>query len=306
MSKPNYLIDMHCHTTRSDGNDEPRELVHKAQALGMKVVAITDHDVVPPAEVFQGGVKVVKGMEISCDTNVEDVHIVALGCDWNMTQFGQLTDAVEASKLEAYKRLTEVLCDNGIRVEWSELLENRKPEDIEKKHIFELMAKKGYTSSWQEAKLLVIGNPILNVKREKPDPVEVLDIVHSAGGIAILAHPYLIDERVSVHGKVITREDYIDRLIDNRLDGIEVCYPYDKTSYKGTKSNEQIWAEVESKYKDAVRVLSGGSDYHADEKKGVTNPRGLGECGIEEEYFAGNEILRKLIDMEATVESLFN
>ena len=94
--KPNYLCDLHSHTTRSDGNDTPKEFLDTAAALGMKVVAITDHDVLPPEKIEVGGLmvdveryaqkkgmKVLKGIEFSCETEVEDVHLVAFGCDYS-------------------------------------------------------------------------------------------------------------------------------------------------------------------------------------------------------------------------------
>ncbi|MFQ8897944.1 MAG: PHP domain-containing protein [[Clostridium] scindens] len=92
MKKPNYTIDLHCHTNRSDGADTPKELVDQAAEAGMKVIAITDHDI-RPVKTIDGmdaveyaaskGVVLLRGIEISCQTTVEDCHIVCFGCDWN-------------------------------------------------------------------------------------------------------------------------------------------------------------------------------------------------------------------------------
>ena len=76
----------------------------------------------------------------------------------------------------------------------------------------------------------------------------------------ILAHPYLIAEPVNWQGKPITRKAYIDELIDAGLDGIEVRYTYDKTSYRGCQSKDEIAEEVRLLYGDRVAILSGGSD----------------------------------------------
>ena len=101
-----------------------------------------------------------------------------------------------------------------------------------------------------------------------------------------IAHPYLIDEEVDsrIIGKM-SRDSYINSLIDSRLDGIESCYTYSKTTYKGDKSNEEIKKEIEDKYNGKVKFFTGGSDYHNDGKKGVENPRYLGEAGISLEEF---------------------
>lgn len=304
---------MHCHTTRSDGNDSPLELIDRAAELGMKIIAITDHDVRPPEKVrlpngeemeivaygLEKGLHVIRGTEISCETEVEDVHITLYGCNWESPVFSDLENRIKQSKIEGYQKLVKVLHSNGIQITWDEVLQNgevtRKSEEVQKKHIFDLIARKGYTKTWSDAKLLVRDNPNYNVKRIKPDPVEVIKTAHQAGGIAILAHPYLIDEQVMPGEREISRDEYINYLINHGLDGIEASYTYDKTTYKGTQSKEEIIREVLSKYEKKVDIISGGSDYHADGKKGVKSPRQIGECGIEPEYFYSNQKLKQLI-----------
>src|SRR5690606_38944196 len=108
------------------------------------------------------------------------------------------------SKSEAYKKLCDVLTENGMPVDYeNEILkytdENgdvrfRNPDEVERKHIFETMAKKGYAPTWKEAKILVRDNPVLNVRREKINPYDAIKLIKACGGAAVLAHPYLIDE----------------------------------------------------------------------------------------------------------------
>jgi 3',5'-nucleoside bisphosphate phosphatase len=157
----------------------------------------------------------------------------------------------------------------------------RNPDDVQRKHVFEAMAAKGYAPSWSEAKITVQGDPELNVKRRKIDPHAAVALIHRCGGVAILAHPYLIEELVwPGGGTVLARAAYIDRLIEAGLDGIEASYTYNKTSYKGTMTPEQIEQEIRALYTKRVRFISGGSDYHADHKKGIKNARKLGERGV--------------------------
>jgi predicted metal-dependent phosphoesterase TrpH len=311
MNKGCFEVDLHAHTTRSDGNDTPLELLENAAACGLKVVAITDHDVLPPEEIEQNGVSrtlaevaaslgigVLRGIEVSCDTHVDDVHIVGFGCDWQSPAIQWLPELAVTSKTLSYKALVEKLCAAGMTLlRWEELLEGgRTAEEIQKKHIFELIASKGYAPSWQAAKIMVRDNPDYDVKREKPDPVETVRSLHEAGGIAILAHPYLIDEAVSLSGASVSRDAYIRRLIEAGLDGIETRYTYDKTSYKGTMSPDAICQEVEARYGKSVSFLSGGSDYHADQKKGVANARQLGDAGIFLDYFLQQPVLSNLCE----------
>ncbi len=312
MMKTKYLCDMHTHTIRSDGNDTPCELIDIAAALGLKALVLSDHDIRPPSTIDVSGQKIdpvkyaaekglifIPGIEFSCDTLNDDVHIVGMGCDFDIPDFTEAEHQAELSKVNGYRRLTEVLCENGIFVTWDDILHGgnreKKPEEVQRKHIFEEIAKKGYSASWSDAKLLVRDNPVYNVKREKIDPLIAVGIIHRSGGLAILAHPFLIDEIVQVDGENMSRAEYIDRLIHAGLDGIEACYPYDKTSYKGVLSNEQLEEIVIREYGNRVAILSGGSDYHDDAKKGTVKARQLGESGISWEYFSSHPLFKRFL-----------
>lgn len=303
---PNYLCDLHCHTDRSDGCDSPLQLIHRASEMGMKIIAVTDHDTVPPQSVTWNneelnivryaetcGVKLVRGTEISCDTFVDDVHVLGYGCRWEDPFFSEMEAFVIRTKMDGYQKFIQRLNELNMMISWEDVI-SYSQNNIQKKLIFELMAKKGYFESWREAKMWVNGNPNLEIRREKPDPHDVIRAIHKSGGIAVLAHPHLINEQVSPNGRPISRDAYMQGLISSGLDGIEANYTYDKTSYKGQLTKEQIFQEVTAKYAHAVGVLTGGSDFHADEKKGTENPRQLGECGIDPEYFYTNSLLKGL------------
>ena len=368
---PVYPVDLHCHSTRSDGADTPQELIDHAAALGMKVIAITDHDIRPPRTITIGGTGesvdaadyarskglcLLRGIEISCETTAEDCHIVCLGCDWEDPFFDALERSVVESKTGSYRELVRRLNEDGMKMTWEEVLENGGnpvcEDQVQKKMIFELIARKGYCKDWSAAKLMVKNTPAYQILRKKPDPVDVIREVHRCGGIAIMAHPYLVNEPVCLPRTagaaapagdtqsplgmsleipaemsseklsetpaeipseisaempskipaenqdevIMDRAAYIDRLIVAGLDGIEACYSYAKTSYGGNLTQEQIECEVRERYTGRVALLSGGSDYHADFKKGVKpeKARVIGECGIIMEYFEKNELLRRI------------
>lgn len=309
MIQSGYECDLHTHTTRSDGADTPEEVIQQAYRRGVKILALTDHDIVPrDSYIDEEGkekslreyaaahnVKLLLGTEISCDTDVDDVHIICLGCDWSDSWFQKMEESVATSRVEGYKELVERLSADGMEITWEQVLENRgqpiEEQHVLKKMIFELMAEKGYTKDWSEAKLLVKNTKKYQVKRKKPDPKEVIAAVHRTGGIAILAHPFLISDIVMMDGEMRTRKAYIDALAEAGLDGIEACYTYDKTSYDGKMTKEEIETYIKENYTEKLKIISGGSDYHADQKKGGSNPRYVGECGITEAYFYGNELL---------------
>lgn len=284
-----YECDLHCHTTNSDGNDTPFELVDNAVAAGLKVLGLVDHDVLPPGPEIEEyaekkGLKLVRGYEFSCDTRVDDVHICGYKLDWGSPQLLAEVEAAAGSKSDAYYQLTVLLTENGMPVDWERdiLAGIRTPDEVQRKHIFEAMAARGYAASWSDAKVLVRDNPLFNVRRRKIDPLDAIGLIHDCGGIAILAHPYLIDEQP---GDGRSRSEYIDCLIANGLDGIEASYTYDKTSYTGKLTPEEIECAVRRNYHGRIRYFSGGSDYHADHKKGTVNARRIGERGITMEEF---------------------
>ncbi len=313
-----YPVDLHSHTTRSDGSDTPREFIDRAASFGMKIIVNTDHDIRPAETIIpegtrdevsildyaaSKGMRLLRGIEISCETTAEDCHIVCFGCDWNDPFFDELEQSVILSKTESYKVLTERLTQAGMPVSWEEVLDNNgnpvTEDHVQKKMIFELMARKGYTRDWSEAKLMVKNDPALQTERRKPDPCHVIREVHRCGGIAIMAHPYLVNEPVCLPGEKLTREAYIERLIEAGLDGIEARYTYDKTSYGGDLTKEEIEAAVREKYAHRLKIISGGSDYHADFKKGVRNPRMIGEAGLTMEEFMSNPLLVEILEKNA-------
>lgn len=307
---PKYECDLHCHTNRSDGNDSPKEFILKAGLIKMKAVAITDHDITPPLFVEDNDgrkiptedfakkqdVELILGYEFSCDTDVDDVHIIGYKCDWKNKEIINESIKAKNSKATAYRKLCETLSRHGYEIDFElDILQytdengrihKRIPEKVEKKQIFEAMAIKGFAPSWQAAKLMVKDSPVFNIKRRKINPCEAIRIIKEAGGLAVLAHPYLINETVDskITGKT-TRECYINKLIKAGLDGIESVYTYNKTSYKGHMSPAEIQNEVERLFKGKVRFFTGGSDYHNDGKKGIKNPRLIGEAGISHREF---------------------
>ena len=311
MSMAPFECELHSHTICSDGNDTPYELIENASARGIRVLALTDHDVIPPEEITlpsgecrnfeayaaERGICLLRGIEISCETQVEDVHLVGLGCDWTHPGFAQMTEDIVRSKEDAYAETIRRLNERGYSMTLDEVLtvgDTKIPlAELQKKRIFDVMARKGYTKDWSEAKLLVRDDPYFSVKRKKPAVLDMISLVHKAGGIAIIAHPYLIDEMIQWQGERVERWTLLNALIDAGLDGMEVRYTYDKTICKDKRPREEIWDEVRGRIADRV-FASGGSDYHNDAKKGAKNPRELGECGLTMEEFLNTSKLAAL------------
>ena len=165
------FADLHAHSTASDGLDTPRELIDSAAGVeGLRVLALTDHDVLPPKAIDVDGVKMdpveyakdkgillLPGIEISCDTEVDDVHIVGLFCDFGNEALQKIEVDARQSKIDGYKKLCELLCARGMDVSWAYVCQaaQKNPEEIQRKHIFECIAQKGYAPDWKTAKIMV-------------------------------------------------------------------------------------------------------------------------------------------------------
>ena len=289
MEKAMYPFDLHCHSVRSDGGDTYAELCAVASARGVAAFVVADHDVMPDLHPMgedlisfgqKRGAYILPAIEFSCDTNVPDVHVVGIGCDFADASFHEFELEMARSKMGGYKKIVELLAEDGMPITWDDVL-HQNGMDIDElalqgKHIFNAIANCGGAEDWSAAKKMIQTTPrYAAIKREKIDPCKAIEMVRSAGGFAILAHPHLIGE--NPRGQ--TRAQYIERLIDAGLQGIEAAYPYDKTSYRGTSTPLAIEKEIRETY-GARLFISGGSDYHNDAKSGSKNPRMMGEKGV--------------------------
>ena len=158
-----YPVDLHSHSTRSDGSDSPQELIEHAAAVGVRILGLTDHDIRPPQMIrlstgedvdivkyaARRGVTLIRGIEISCETAAEDCHIVCFGCNWGDAYFDWLEEFVSQSRIGSYKELVERLADDGMTITWEEVLDNGgipvREGRVQKKMVFELLARRGFT-----------------------------------------------------------------------------------------------------------------------------------------------------------------
>ncbi|HHX77879.1 MAG TPA: PHP domain-containing protein [Firmicutes bacterium] len=212
--------DLHIHTTASDGELGPEEVLQLAAATNLKAVAITDHDSVEAVKASAAAgarrhVLVVPGVEISCDYMDEEVHL--LGYYINPADKG-LTSVLERLRESRYcrmRKMVEEAVSSGIEIgeaEKQSLLKNPAPGRL---HLAKLLVKKGFATSIKEAffKYLDKGKPFY-VERFKLTPAEIIQMIMNAGGVPVLAHPGLLKDK-----------KIIDATIAAGVKGIEVYYP---------------------------------------------------------------------------------
>ena len=243
-------VDLHIHTTASDGKCTPAEIVRKAAELGLEVIAITDHDTVEgiPAALETAinypALRVIPGVELSTDIPKGEIHILGYFIDYTDGEFRSSLEAMRSSRIERARKMIENLSKLGIRLEWRRVQEIAGGGALGRPHIAQAMLEKGYISSLQDAFRNYIGHggPAY-VERDKLTPVEAVKLILKADGLPVLAHPLTAGD---VEGTIV-------ELKAVGLVGMEVYY----ASY----SFEDLNPLLGLAYKHGL-IATGGTDYH--------------------------------------------
>lgn len=271
-------VDLHCHTTASDGLLTPWELVKSAADIGLKAIAITDHDTISGWEEAEKagkifGVEIIKGVELNTDWSGVEVHILGYEIDPSKTVLqDKLRELREARQIRIFKMIKK-LQELGIPISKSEVEEGSRGESIGRPHIAQILVEKGIVSSQGEAfdRFLVPGAPAF-VPRMKITPEEGIRLIRQGGGVAVLAHP-------GIHSV----EKGLPQWIKAGLQGIEVSHS------EHSPAQEKKYKELAKKY---GLLMTGGSDFHGEDRKpGVS----LGKWGTSYNVV---EELKKLAQMQ--------
>lgn len=267
-----HIIDLHTHTRFSDGSATPTELVFAAANEGAAAIAITDHDTVDGlAEgrdaASKAEIEFVNGIEISADYGPGTMHILGYCIDDRsetlIAAIARLKAAREQRNPEIARRLQQL----GLDITMEEAAAVAGSKVVGRPHFARLLVEKGYVSTIQEAfdKLLAKGAPAY-VEKQRLSPSDSVSLIHSAGGAAVLAHPYQL--KLSSHREI---EDTIVWLVGLGLDGIEAIYsrhsPEQRTEYADLAAKHGL-------------LITGGSDYHGRYKPDINVVRGLGDLAV--------------------------
>lgn len=217
-------IDLHSHTTVSDGTDTPAELLALARRLGLDVLAVTDHDTfdhLPAARAAAAreGIQFVPGMELSCELDGASVHLLAYGMDPENPALLAAMALIRAGRTERLPRMVAKLTELGVPVTEAEVLAQvGDAPAIGRPHIADALVARGHVASRAEAfeRLLADDGPAY-VERYHPDVRTGIDLVHGAGGVAVIAHPW---GRSSA--RVLTEVVLAGLVTEHDLDGFEV------------------------------------------------------------------------------------
>lgn len=263
--------DLHTHTIFSDGSYSPEELVAAAKTIGLHYLGITDHDTVDGVrhlyenELYPDrSLNIIPGIELSANHPERDVHIVGYNIDIYNEALSEMIDKIIEARWERFSAIIKILQDKKYNIREADVLKTAgTSRSIGRSHIARTLVKVGAFRSVREAfeKMLGKGNPAY-VPRYLPEVDEVIEVIHQAGGLAVLAHPKLVGDDKLVEG------------LCSKIDGLEVYYPCHKPE------------EVQYYFFLAQRfnlLIAGGSDFHGTASRFVKE---LGDFTISDELAA--------------------
>jgi predicted metal-dependent phosphoesterase TrpH len=245
-------VDLHSHTSCSDGRLAPRDLIRLAKEQGVHVLAVTDHDSVEalPECLEEGrvqGVRVIPGIEMSSRFEGHDVHVLGLGLNHQAPSLLKKLGELQASRRARVGLICEKLKTLGIALEPSEVLAEAGGKSVGRKHVARAMVKKGLVGSIDEAfnKYLGQGSPA-NVPANEMTPADAAWLVLDHGGLPSLAHPGFLEDPAIV-----------ERILDSApIRAIEVYHRY--------RSATRHLRFLEVARRRNLKI-TGGSDFHGDE-----------------------------------------
>jgi len=243
-------VDLHVHSTASDGRFSPAEIVRQAAGRGLSVIALTDHDSVEgiPAALEEAAkypdLRVIPGVEISTEVSSGEVHILGYFVDYKSPGLLTKLERMRNSRLERAQKIVAKLGQLGINIDWPRVQEIAAGGTVGRPHIAQAMLEKAYIGSMKEAFTTYIGHDRpAYVTREKMTQVESVRLILQADGLPVLAHPSTVNDP----------ESLVSELKPEGLAGME-CY------YDGyTQEEINTLLKVAGKY---GLVATGGSDYH--------------------------------------------
>ena len=264
------MIDLHCHSTFSDGAKTPAELIDIALAKGLHGLALTDHDTTAGCASFLAagegkGIELVPGTELSVDCEKGNMHMLGYWMDPSNQPLNDAMAWVRDGRDTRNRAIFKKLLDLGFDLTWEEIAVRVAADGVMgRPHFAQTLVDKGYAKDWNDAfdRFLGNGKPAY-VERERLNAEKAIELIRAAGGVAVLAHPFTL-----YLGKE-SMDALIGKLKDQGLSGMECYY----SEHSAEQSAEYL--ALAKKYD---LVPTGGSDYHG--KPGCDLELGTGFGGL--------------------------
>jgi predicted metal-dependent phosphoesterase TrpH len=251
-------VDLHIHTTCSDGVYTPIQVVNKAKAAGLNIISITDHDNLAGIEAAvefgkQVDVEVIPGVEISTDIEDKEVHLLGYFIDIYHDEFQKYLSFFRQERFNRACRIVKKLNNLGISISIDNVISKAKNGAVGRPHIAQALLEAGYVNNFYEAFDKFIGNHCPAFERKiHVSPQSALKLISDAGGLSFVAHPGYISEK------------FLISLIRFGIDGIEVIHP------SHNQSQVNYYRGITNEY---CLLASGGSDFHGGKRDDEQNLR---------------------------------
>lgn len=249
--------DLHIHTTCSDGQLSPQEVIQLAIQKKLKSIAITDHDTFEAYEIakdlaVENDIELIPGVEVTTTFHGREAHILAYYFETDTNYFADFLAKQKRSRADRIKNIVRTLQADKIDIEYAEVWATADGGNLGRPHIAKILIEKGYVSNFNQAFELYLSNEKLgDIKNDYPTAEEAIQMIKNVGGAAILAHP----------GRLYS-DDEIDEFIEMGIDGLECIHP--SHNWRRQKYYTDL-CEKKSLLK------TGGSDYHGGFETGHTN-----------------------------------
>jgi 3',5'-nucleoside bisphosphate phosphatase len=268
------VIDLHAHSTASDGSIAPAALMALAARQKLSAVALTDHDTIEGltearAAAAEVGVRLVQGCELSCEVGSATMHLlVYFLADGPGPLQDRLAD-LQAARADRNRRIVDVLQGHGLDVTLDEILLEAGGGSIGRPHVAGVLLRKGYVASVQEAFDVWLGNgKPAYLDRDRLLPAEAIALAHASGAVAVLAHP------TSLGFEGAELEQFVAGLAAEGLDGVECEYG---------RYAPDLRAKLRAMAERLGLAVTGGSDYHGRYKPDLALGTGLGDLNIPDD-----------------------
>ncbi|MYT31627.1 PHP domain-containing protein [Streptomyces sp. MspMP-M5] len=270
-------IDLHTHSTASDGTDTPAELVRNAAAAGLDVVALTDHDTVAghaeARAALPAGLTLVTGAELSCRLDGVSLHLLAYLFDPDEPELARERELVRDDRVPRARAMVGKLRELGVPITWEQVARIAGDGAVGRPHLATAMVELGVIGSVSDAFTAewLANDGRAYVEKHELDPFDAIRLVKAAGGVAVFAHPLAVKRGTCVP------ESAIAELAAAGLDGIEVDH---------MDHDAVTRARLRSLAADLGLLTTGSSDYHGSRKTCL-----LGDCTTDPEIYG--EITRR-------------
>lgn len=266
-------IDLHAHSTASDGTYTPSELVSYATKKGLRALALTDHDTVSGIEearktAKQFDIELIPGIELSADNRGSEIHILGLYIDYKNPEFLSKITEFQEGRIQRNQKMLDALAEEGMDVTEAEMLEEFPGAVLTRAHVAKMLVKKGYIKTYEEAFQKYIGSGCrCYVPRKKISPKEAISFIQAANGIPVLAHPLLY------HLDMRELDELVCYLEKAGLKGIEALYSLH------TEADTRMLVKLAKKYR---LLITGGADFHGATKPYIDLGVGKGNLRVPE------------------------